>query len=129
MQWIPPSEIDPVIECPVEESGSGRGHKLKSRGWVVVVLLGLSFLAGAAGADAATPDSRTGELSALFDQLVQEGSLVGAQVVVGQAERIDLEYHVGWRSHRQMELVDADTSGFLPRLFTLGQEVGWLVGG
>jgi len=75
----------------------------------VLALLVLSISGTTVCADPAKPERWTSALSATFDQLVREGLVFGAQVVAGQAERVQLEHYVGWRSHRQLELVDADT--------------------
>lgn len=111
MPWTPPSESDLLIERRVgrAERVGACGRRLRGSRWGVVVLLGVSIWGGGACASAEAAESWTSELQAVFDQLVEEGALVGAQVVAGQAERIELEHHVGWRSHRKVELVDANT--------------------
>lgn len=111
MPWITPPEIDLLNQNPSSAPGTEGGpcHKMTGRRWGVLALFALSTSGVTVCADTATPESWTSALSATFDQLVREGSIVGAQVVAGQAERTQLEHHVGWRSHRQLELVDADT--------------------
>lgn len=79
------------------------------RGWGALASIVVLISTATVNAEKTKPESWTNALSATFDQLVEEGLVVGAQVVAGRAEQVQLEHHVGWRSHRQLESVDADT--------------------
>ena len=82
---------------------------MKQRRRNALALLALAISGVTVTAESAKSEAWVHALSATFDQLVEDGLVIGAQVVVGQAEQVYLEHHVGWRSHRQRVLVDADT--------------------
>jgi len=104
-------EVDSENQIPSSQPlvGSSRCHKIKGLRWCLPTLLALSISGATACADTTLPESWTDALRTTFEELVQEGSVIGAQVVAGQAEQIQLDNHMGWRSHQKLELVDADT--------------------